>query len=170
VGRHGDGGFLEIEQNGARDFPRPHFHGADGTRTRGLRAASATLSQLSYGPVVSAKCSAELVLLSPIDASPLIITRRGKPKHDEGAISEVIDRKEATLRYLGAVGRDRVDVVGRVPAPNETVWATAGRPTRDDDDFAILRSPLALDTNESLSQVENEVIALVTERSRYADS
>ena len=37
--------------------------GADGTRTRGLLAASQTLSQLSYGPA-PAKCSVETELLS----------------------------------------------------------------------------------------------------------
>ena len=40
-------------RRGKPDVP-PKPSGADGTRTRGLRAASATLSQLSYGPTANA--------------------------------------------------------------------------------------------------------------------
>jgi hypothetical protein len=46
--------------------------GADGTRTRGLLAASQSLSQLSYGPWAT-KCSGEFVVLSPVDAEALIV-------------------------------------------------------------------------------------------------
>ena len=50
-------------------------HGAEGARTPDLRAASATLSQLSYGPE-ALQCSFELVVFGPIDASALIVLAR----------------------------------------------------------------------------------------------
>src|SRR5512133_1802255 len=49
--------------------------GASRARTGDLRAASATLSQLSYGPVVPAQCSAELEILGPVNAQPLVVAR-----------------------------------------------------------------------------------------------
>jgi hypothetical protein len=72
MGRHSVGGFLEIEQHGARDLSRPDFHGASRARTGDLQRATLALSLLSYGPE-PAQCSAELILLSPIDPEPLVV-------------------------------------------------------------------------------------------------
>ena len=44
------------------------------------------LSQLSYGPWVVAQCSAELVLLGPVDAEPLVVTRRGETQLNDSMI------------------------------------------------------------------------------------
>ena len=60
---------LEVETVEARvSGPQPKrvLCGAEGDRTPDLRIANAALSQLSYGPR-GAQCSAELVLLSPVD-------------------------------------------------------------------------------------------------------
>jgi hypothetical protein len=62
------------EQNGAREFARPFWHGASRARTGDLQRATLALSQLSYGPE-PAQCSVELVLLSPVDAELLVVPR-----------------------------------------------------------------------------------------------
>src|SRR5690349_20354992 len=85
--------------------------GADGTRTRGLRAASATLSQLSYGPW-TAKCSGEFVVLCPVDPNVLVIPRWVQPELYSDAVGELIDRQEVALVDIRAIGRVCIDVLG----------------------------------------------------------
>jgi hypothetical protein len=67
--------------------------GAEGIRTPDLRDAIAPLSQLSYGPV-HAKSSGELVLLGPVDAAPLVVTRRREPKRYRRPTLNPLDRHE----------------------------------------------------------------------------
>jgi hypothetical protein len=60
------------------------------------------LSQLSYGPLVSAQCSGELVLVCPIDTALLVVPSRGKPKVDERVTVEAVERKEVAAADLAA--------------------------------------------------------------------
>jgi hypothetical protein len=117
-----------------------------------------------------AQCSGELVLLGPIDASLLAVASWRKSEGDEGAIGEVLDWNEVALPLLRTVRGDCVDVRGGVTASNETVRASPARPARDKDDSTLLRRPLALNTDESEPQVEDQVISLVADRPRHTDA
>src|SRR5437879_1116433 len=81
-----------VSQRGTRASPRNGAQeksrccqrlsgGAGGTRTRGLLAASQSLSQLSYGPELR-QCSVELVRLGPVDPDLLVVAGGREPKLD----------------------------------------------------------------------------------------
>jgi RimJ/RimL family protein N-acetyltransferase len=82
--RTGRASFSLIEPTSAGEEPltflgsveRLRVSGADGTRTRALLAASQSLSQLSYGPRLSAQCSREVVVICPIDPESLVVPRK----------------------------------------------------------------------------------------------
>ena len=87
--------------------------GADGTRTRALRAASASLSQLSYGPSLS-ECNREVELVRPVDSQALIVSRGPQSQLDIRSSAEALEGQEETSIELGAIRRKRVDLVGGV--------------------------------------------------------
>ena len=65
--------------------------GASRDRTGDLCHAMAALSQLSYGPA-RAKCSGEFEVFRPVEASLLIVPRRGKTKLDCAPFAERFER------------------------------------------------------------------------------
>ena len=127
--------------------------GADGARTRDLRAASATLSQLSYGPW-TAKSSGEFVVLCPIDSQRLVVTGRAEPKQDGNAIRKLLDRQEVTPIDLRAVGRICIDVLWRVVLTKQPASIPPIAMARDSDDISMTTRPLALDADESGAKIE----------------
>jgi hypothetical protein len=48
--------------------------------------------------------------------------------------------------------------------------ARSNTPATDHDHFLELHRPFALDPEESITEIEDQVVALVAERLRYADS
>src|SRR5262249_18645541 len=135
-------------------------------RPAGLRAASATLSQLSYGPVAR-KSSAEFVVPGPMDPRALIVPCRLEPEEDLCRSREQLGREEIALPGLRAVARDGVDLVTGVDPSSESATRTPVGIRTDDDDLALPRRPLALDAHEPLRQIEEEVVARVVERPRH---
>jgi hypothetical protein len=67
--------------------------GAGGARTRGLERATLALSQLSYGPRVP-QCSAELVVLGPVDPRFLVVAGGSQSKLNVRSPVEAIEREE----------------------------------------------------------------------------
>jgi hypothetical protein len=76
-------------------------------------AASQTLSQLSYGPVV-AKCSVELEFLGQVDPCSLFVPCACQPKVDLRLAVEKFDRQKVVAVELSTVERKGVDLMGRV--------------------------------------------------------
>ena len=75
------------------------------------------LSQLSYGPE-TAKCSAEIVVVSPVNLSALVVARRCKPEMDCFTPDrQAVRKKEASIKFC-AIRGDRVDLAVFVPAMN----------------------------------------------------
>src|SRR5262249_36527233 len=122
--------------------------GADGARTRGLPAASRTLSQLSYGPKLPAKCSGELEIFSPTDAPALIVPRRSQPQLDDALIANRFEWDEVTRIQLQAVRSNCVDFVCRVATANKPLGRSPTRVRPDAYNVAMARGPLALHSNE----------------------
>lgn len=144
-------------------------NGADGTRTRALLAASQSLSQLSYGPLLPSKCSREVEVVCPIYPPPLIVPARAKPKHDRWSALHAFDWDEEASIQVEAVSRDRVDLGSRVSAPNKALCATACALTTDHQDFVAACGPLALHTHKAIFVVEDHVVP-PTHPQRQADT
>src|SRR5262249_59873612 len=94
--------------------------GAEGDRTPDLLDAIQALSQLSYGPR-DAQCSAELVLLRPVDPFLLVVLSRAEAERYRAALREAIEGEEVTTIELGRVPGERVDFALRVPLLHEAV-------------------------------------------------
>jgi hypothetical protein len=77
--------------------------GADGTRTRGLYAASVPLYQLSYSPI-------EVVIGCKVNAGPLPVPGGLEPQIDGSPIREQRFRKKVATVELTAIDRDEVDL------------------------------------------------------------
>ena len=78
------------------------MNGASRARTDDLRAASATLSQLSYSP--------KLVITSPVYKGSLIVFARRNPQiNRSGVVHKTYRQKVAIIKRL-AVDADRVDL------------------------------------------------------------
>ena len=100
--------------------------GADGTRTRGLLAASQSLSQLSYGPSMVSQSSREVEVVCPINAKSLVVSSGREPEVELRSAFELLDgQKEATIEF-GAVGSKRINLGGRVKAPTQSFASSSG--------------------------------------------
>jgi hypothetical protein len=77
-------------------------------------------------------------------------------------------RKQITTSGRLTVRSNRVDLFLAVPTGDDSVRATATRPTDDHDDVASSNGPFALDSEQSRPEVEDQVVPLVTERPRHA--
>src|SRR5215208_6003496 len=118
--------------------------GAEGARTPGLRHAMTALSQLSYGPRAP-NCSLEREIDSPVDPSALPISGRRQPQLDCVPPPEAFNGYVVAAVDLGAIGRDRIDLVWRIRTPDVSAGPPAARTARNDNDVAAFRRRLALD-------------------------
>src|SRR6266542_1918881 len=87
--------------------------GASRARTGDLLDAIQTLSQLSYGPV-TLKCNLELEVPGPVDAGPLVVSRRRKTQLNRATVRKARDRQEITAIELQAIRREGIDLFRRV--------------------------------------------------------
>jgi hypothetical protein len=81
---------------------------------------------------------------------------------------DVVCRQEVALLDVRAVQRERVElsrVVALVPQPLRAA-ATRIEPSRHD--ISTPSRPLALDTQECGPEIEDQIVTLVVERTRYA--
>ena len=131
--------------------------GADGTRTRGLLAASQSLSQLSYGPSMVSQSSREVEVVGPIDAASLVVSSGRQPEVELRSAFELLDRKKEAAIELGAVSSERVNLRGRVKAPTQSFASSSGRVAAHDDDVVVPRGPLALNANQSIRPKDHVV-------------
>jgi hypothetical protein len=147
-----------------REQKRPPCGGLSGgpsrARTDGLRHAMAALSQLSYGPQRGLRnCSAELVMACEPDSNVLVVLRRRNAKMDLEGTVDHLEGDQVTALELRAERRKSIELTVNVrpsdqPAPRPT---TGVRP--DDDDLTVQWRPLALDSKQSLTRVEDQVIS-----------
>ena len=135
--------------------------GASRARTGDLDAASVALSQLSYGPTELPKCSAELEILSPIDAESLIVAAPRQAQIDLRTADYPFARKVVAPIELGRVGGEGVDLARRIGPLEKADPAPPGGITTDDDHVAAPARELALHANQAIAEVEDEVVALV---------
>ena len=73
---------------------------------------------------------------------------------------EDLDRHVVATAELGRVGNDRIDLVGRVAAMQESSLRSPTRATANDHDIPHRSGPLALHANEARPEVEDQVVAL----------
>src|SRR5262249_44210454 len=148
-----------------RRSPSGSTDGPSRARTGDLLHAMQALSQLSYGPVVR-QSSGEFVVLGPVDQALLVVQRRRQtqlyraPVHGETAWKQVAGIK------IGAVNRDRVDLVFLVAASDESVRPTPTALAMDCQHVASTNGPLALNTQEPVVQIEYQVIDSILSWSR----
>jgi hypothetical protein len=143
------------EPVGTDDDLAVDLSGASGTRTHDLPAASRTLSQLSYSP--------ESVFPGKVNAGSLAVLGRIDPQADRTPSFGYLDRHQENLFELSAIHGHRIDLIVRISASD----VSGRRMTRPADTNAdhtrgpIQRTPLALDTNEPCSEVEDQVVPAV---------
>jgi hypothetical protein len=126
--------------------------GARGTRTPDLSAASRTLSQLSYSP--------ELVVASKVNAGALAIPRRLQTEMQHPLAFRNLDRNEERFLQLPAVNGACVDLIRGIGARHVPVRSVPRSPDPNADHtlISVDRSPLALDSQDLLAQIEREVV------------
>ncbi len=133
----------------------------------------AALSQLSYGPLAVSKCSREVEIISPGDASPLVVSRRVQPEADLVSRKLLDGKKEAAIELV-AIRSEGIDLVCGIEAPNQPLpGAAIGVATNNNDidiDIAVPGRPLALHAAQFRAEVENQVVPLVTDGSEDADA
>ena len=116
--------------------------GADGTRTRDLRAASASLSQLSYGPRTT-QCSRELKRNCPVHTRSLVVPGWAESKKDLRPAFEKLDRKEVAGVEICAIRGERIDLSARVNPLEEARASTTRRVAAHDYYVVLPRGPFA---------------------------
>src|SRR5262249_45812763 len=120
----------------------------------------AALSQLSYGPLsVRPQCSAELEIIGPANADPLVVLRRRQPEPGSRMAVEDVRREEKGAVEFSAVGGDDVDLVATVRPSYDAVPSSPRRGGRNHDNVALPPPPLALDTQKSHVSAKEQVPA-----------
>jgi transposase len=143
--------------------------GASRARTGDLLSARQTLSQLSYGPV-AAQCSGEFEVLGPVDPPSLIVLGRNKSKlNSRESIDSMNGNQKAAVKLI-AVSRNCVDLVARVRPLEHSRSGPATGIAANHKDVAIERRRLTLHSKQTRSNVQDEIVPLVGDRSKYSDS
>src|SRR5690242_181625 len=108
------------------------------------------LSQLSYGPETT-KCSAELVVLSPVHLETLLVACGCEPeRHCYLGHGEPVRNQVATIE-LGAVRGDRVDLIGLVASVDESVRTPVAASAAHLDYVSAHQCPFALDAQQAVA-------------------
>jgi hypothetical protein len=107
--------------------------------------------------MVPSKCSLEVEIVRPIDAPPLIVSAGINAQSYLRAILYKGNRnQEATIEFEVVRG-DRIDLLGGISTPDESVGAPSRALAADDKHLASPRSPLALDSNQFVARREDHV-------------
>src|SRR4051794_16543516 len=114
----------------------------------------AALSQLSYGPR-GGQCSAELILLGPVDSALLIVLGGREAKLNSATSRKKRDGKEIALSHVWTVGGKSIDLVLRVRLAHEAGGAAPSAEAGDDDHVTATHSPLALNAEELSCHLED---------------
>jgi hypothetical protein len=122
-----------------------------------LRATQA-LSQLSYGPELP-QCSLEFIPLGPVDPDLLIVSGGREAELNSAPAGESLERKEIALVEIDAVRRERVDLVSRVVALEQSVLRSTAAIAPDYEHVAASRCPLALDAGQPTAKIKDQVVS-----------
>jgi hypothetical protein len=89
----------------------------------------------------------------------LIVSGGLQAKLDRDLIRELVGRQQVTLVYVVAVGGVSVDVILRVELPQQTVSISTVAIATHNDHIVVAARPFALNTEQSRSQIEDEIVA-----------
>jgi hypothetical protein len=120
-------------------------------------AASQSLSQLSYGPLVVSKCSHEVEIICPIHAALLVVPRLRDAQKKCGVPRCELDWDQKAAVEVGAIRSDRVYLVRRVRGHPIAVPRATKRAAPHDYCSTLQRGPLALQTQKPILQSEDKV-------------
>jgi hypothetical protein len=93
-------------------------------------AASQSLSQLSYGPLMVSQSNGEVEIVGPIHTAPLVVPTGQHAERDRWTVGDSRDRNEKAAIELQAVSRNRVNLVSRVATSDEAFGSSSGALTR----------------------------------------
>src|SRR6476620_7798953 len=114
--------------------------GPSRARTGDLRAASATLSQLSYGPERGLrKCSAEFEIACHPDPAPLVVPRRRQPKMKLRSAVDCLVRDQVAPVEVWCICRERVELPCDVGSPDDAGDGSPRRVRPDDQHVSVKR-------------------------------
>ncbi|HEY2326139.1 MAG TPA: hypothetical protein VGH52_01500 [Gaiellaceae bacterium] len=116
------------------------------------------------------QCSPELIVASPPNAALLVVPSWSNAQLNCGSLDRQFERKEIHAFRVGRIRRDRVDLPRLILATNKAVSSAPTSTTPYDDYVADTRGPFALKAEETITEVEHEVVSLIGERSQYRDS
>jgi hypothetical protein len=102
-----------------------------------------------------------------VDPRSLIVPRRYESQLDGGATDRHRGRQEVALVALGEVSGNRIDLARPVSTMDEAFGPSSTGAAPHYDNVAAANRPLALNTKEAYSQVEDEVVFLVIQGSRH---
>jgi hypothetical protein len=102
--------------------------------------------------------SLEIEIISPTNQLSLVVPRY-RESETQFVRGRFGDRDEEASVELEAIGREGIDLVGRVEASAKTFACSTIRVTPDHDDLAIATCPLALNPPELRVKVEDHVVS-----------
>jgi hypothetical protein len=105
-----------------------------------------------------------------VNARCLVVQARLNPQLNGSATDRELERQQVAAIELLGVRADRIDLTTFVTAMDQTVSSAAATPGSNHDHATLLDGPLALDSEQPWPKVEDEVIPLVIEGKRNAQT
>jgi len=103
-----------------------------------------------------------------VDACLLVVPARRQPQLNRSSTDGKLVREEETGIELLAVSSDDVDLIRAILSVNQAIAATPTSPASNEHNIALSTRPLALDPDEPRPKIENQVVALITQRLKDA--
>jgi hypothetical protein len=105
-----------------------------------------------------------------MNSQKLVVSTRREPKLNDGAFDGELSRKQVAVIDRLTIRSHCVDLVCCVAAVDESRCRPTGPASPDDDHVSGPDRALALNAEQFRSQVENQVVPLVSQRASYTDS
>jgi hypothetical protein len=109
--------------------------------------------------LVPSKCSFEIEVISPMNTASLVVFRWRQAQSHLLHSRCVSHRYEEAAIDLHAVNGEGVDLIGRVQTTNKPVAISPSAAGAGDQDIAVSRRPLTLNTPKLSAQVEDQVVS-----------
>src|SRR5206468_9986409 len=100
----------------------------------------------------------------------LVVPCRRETQLDSASPTKCRQREEVAPIGIRAVGGEGVNLIRRIEPPQQPVTVTPIRVTANDHYIAVTARPFALNSHESWSQIEDQVIALDGVRRPHTDA
>jgi hypothetical protein len=108
---------------------------------------------------VTAQCSRQVEIISPVNPLPLVVPGGSEPKTDLLHPFCVSHRYEEAAIELQAVEGVRIDLFTRLQPSQQTLTISPRSVATSDQNVAIPRGPLALNPYEVANEIEDHVVA-----------